>query len=136
MKIKMMQYKEFESRNKTGRFVRLSYDMLNSEAWKDLKTIAVKLYVYLKTKYNGSEISIEFECSYSEINNKLRFSDKSIKSAYDDLIAKGFVEVLENNRARMKANKYKFSEKWKHYGKPNFEYLAPLRKVVIRKDRL
>jgi hypothetical protein len=131
-KIDYMHYESFESETNQGRYSRISASMQRSEAWKQLKPIAVKLYVYLKLKFWGKEHKIKFICTYKEINQHIRLNDKSIKSAYDDLIKKGFIIVVENNQSRMKSNKYKFSEHWKLYNSPRFEYIESQREVVIK----
>jgi hypothetical protein len=128
-----INYKPFESSTKTGRYSRISASMLKSEAWIKLKAIAVKLYIYLKLKYMGNPHNIEFQCTYKEINQHIGFNDTSIKSAYDDLIKKGFIKVIENNQSRMKSNKYKFSDNWQYYNNSNYEYIETQRKVVIHK---
>jgi len=127
------KFEPFEGKSKTGRHIRLTASMLQHRAWKELKPIGFKLYALLKTKYAGIDRGIEFECTYKEILQKTRLVDDSTKKAFDDLIRKGFIEVVENNRSRMKANKYKFSSKWQHYGEPEFEYIEKKRKAVIHK---
>ena len=126
-------FQPFESQSKTGRHIRITASMIKHPAWKSLKPIAAKLYMYLKLKYRGGE-EISFKCTYSEITNEVGLGDSSIKSAFDDLISKGFIEVVENNRYRVQANLYKFSYKWQHYGAPEFEYCPKQRKVVIKKS--
>ena len=127
-------FESFEGQSQSGHYIRLTFSMLKHDAWKNLKPIAKTLYIHLKMKYRGMGRGVELECTYKEINQKIGLNDKSTKSAFDDLIQKGFIEVIENNQARMKANRYKFSDKWLHFGLSQFEYNKSLRKVVVHKE--
>ena len=111
------EFQPFEgfSTGSESRHARITLSMVKNPAWKKLKPIAVKLYVYLKMKYRGTAESIRFTCTYKEVNAVLGLSDKSIKAAFTDLIEKGFIEVEEDNSRRMRANIYRFSDKWKSF---------------------
>lgn len=115
----MANFHPFEGRTRGGgsRHIRITKDMMRSPAWKGLKPIAVKLYVYLKLKYRNDGV-ITFTCTYAEILSEVGLSDRSAKAAYDDLIKRGFIEVVENNRHRMQKNVYRFSDKWTLYELP------------------
>ncbi len=113
--IRNATFQPFEGESKNGRHVRITFSMMKSQAWKQLKAISVKLYLYLKLKYRGDASIITFTCTYKEVYGELSLCDRSIKAAFDDLINKGFIELEENNRHRMKKNVYRFSENWQIY---------------------
>jgi hypothetical protein len=124
-------FEQFESKYKEANHIRISKDMMRRRVWIELSPIGVKLYLYLKSKYRGKIEGSLFKCTYKEIRKATGFYDKSIKSAFDDLIKKGFIEVVQNNQVRRLPNIYRYSDKWQYYGKPEFEYLPAQRKVVI-----
>ena len=125
-------FEPFESTAKhPNRYVRFAFNMIDSKAWRELKPISVKLYQYLKLNYKNNPHKLDFIASYSHIKEHVGFCDASIKSAFDGLIKNGFIEIVENNRHRMKANIYMFSDNWHHYGKRYYSYNKELRKVLI-----
>ena len=120
--MKKANFEHFESSNKSGRHIRITVDMIKSQAWKELKPIAVKLYDYTKSKYRGDKESETFTCTYNEINKYLGFCDASITAAFKDLFDKGFLNLVENNRNRRMPNKYKFSDTWQSYKRQANKY--------------
>jgi hypothetical protein len=124
-------FEQFEGNSKQGHHIRITKDMMRRQAWIELSPIGVKLYLFLKSKYRGKVEGSLFQCTYKEIRKAAGFFDKSIKSAFDDLIMKGFIEINQNNQARRLPNIYRYSDKWQYYGNPEYEYLSAQRKVVI-----
>ena len=104
------RFRLFEGRKTNDRHVRLTADMINSEAWRDLRATSIKLYIALKLRYNG-ENENEIELPYSEVE-KIGISKNRVKKCFDDLITHGFIEYAHQGRFSRTANKYKLSSKW------------------------
>lgn len=107
------RFRVFEGKKANDRHIRLTEDMIVSEAWKDLKATSVKLYISLKLRYNGENYdSIEFPYSEAE---KIGISKNIIKTCFDDLIKCGFIEMISCGRFSRTANIYKLSNGWREY---------------------
>lgn len=116
-------FKNFESPNEGGRFVRLSIAMLESPAWAALDVYERMLYVYIKTKYKvnqrGEGNENNLSCTYEEgqqLMSKSRFTQ-----AIDRLIEAGFVDLVKHRRHTRECNVYGLSARWQLYGTPQFE---------------
>lgn len=103
-------------------FVRIYEDMLESEAFMDLKGRQVKLYLYMKAQYRGKETKNNpyqkkeyFYFSWRSANKRYKLYTNQ-RSFYDDikiLCESGFIKVIENNKNLRQKNVYAFSDKWK-----------------------
>ncbi|ASP22465.1 hypothetical protein ANTHELSMS3_03846 [Antarctobacter heliothermus] len=76
-----------------GQYAPLPYPMLKSDAWRHLSGAAVKVFLELHTRFNGSNNG-EVRLSYAEAAQSLGMGKATVQRAFDDLQAKGFV-VLE-----------------------------------------
>ena len=111
-------FKTFESTTQNAKHYRITHNMINSEAWKDLDIYARDLYHNMKSKFNfNNENNISF--TYEE-GMKL-MSKASFTKAIDNLIEHGFIYIVENGRALRKANIYGFSDNWQKY--PNIDII-------------
>jgi len=108
-------FQRFEGRYKQGRHVRITADMMHSDAWSALKAHARMVYLHMKQKYNGQDEFFRF--TYDEAWKTMKLNDQTYKRAKARLIELGFISVAENNRHRMRANVYRFSSKWQNYKK-------------------
>lgn len=77
-----------------GQYAPLPYGMLKSDAWRDLSGSAVKLFLELHTRFNGSNNG-NVRLSYEEAAEALGMGKATVHRAYRDLVVKGFL-VLEN----------------------------------------
>ncbi|MCZ4258140.1 helix-turn-helix domain-containing protein [Sulfitobacter sp. G21635-S1] len=76
-----------------GQFAPLTYAMLKSDAWRSLSGAAVRVYLELHTRFNGSNNGA-VRLSYAEASKALGIGKATVQRAFDDLQAKGFL-VLE-----------------------------------------
>lgn len=74
-------------------YVKIPYQMLRSDAWRSLSGAAVKLYFELSTRFRGGNNG-KLHLSMNEATELLGLGKATVKRAYDELQAKGFI-VLE-----------------------------------------
>ncbi len=123
-------------------FVPLTWDLLNSEAYKALNLPGVKALPFFigKARYERNidcnVRSSPFQLSYSEIQKCTRLSRTAVSHAVVDLVAKGFIDVIERgyrtDYGGRHSSKYAMSGRWQGYGKLGFE-LVDLRKIEPKK---
>ena len=92
------KYLKNKGRN-TGRFVALPYNLLESDAWKDLSPEAALIYIEVKRRYNGKnngdiplscrEASVAAHCSKGTAGKKLA-----------ELVEHGFIKQVHKGRFR------------------------------------
>ncbi len=75
-----------------GQYAPLTYGMLKSDAWRDLSGAAVKLFLELHTRFNGSNNG-NVRLSYGEAAEALGMGKATVQRAFGDLMAKGFVAL-------------------------------------------
>lgn len=94
-----------------GQYAPLTYAMLKSEAWRSLSGAAVKVFLELHTRFNGSNNG-NVRLSYAEAAEALGMGKATVQRAFDDLQAKGFV-VLERkgNWYHRKAHEWRLTVK-------------------------
>ena len=76
-----------------GQYAPLPYGLLKSDAWRSLSGPALKVFLELHTRFNGSNNG-KLVLSYSEASDTLHMGRASVRRAFEDLVEKGFV-VLE-----------------------------------------
>lgn len=76
-----------------GQYAPLPYAMLKSAAWRSLSGAAVKVFLELHTRFNGSNNGA-VRLSYAEAAEALGIGKATVQRAFSDLQEKGFV-VLE-----------------------------------------
>lgn len=114
--------------NRLPPFVALTWDLLNSQAYKDLPASAGKALPYflgkVKVPFNASErYTIDFSFSYTEAR-KYGFANGTHYRNISQLIEKGFVDPVYKGGKRsfgMSSSLFKLSSRWKDYGSPNFK---------------
>jgi hypothetical protein len=106
-------FRQFEGRKSNDRHVRITADMITSEAWTDLKATSVKLYISLKLRFNGTNHD-ELQLPHSEAV-KIGLSKDIVKSCFDDLISHGFIEYVHQGRFTRTPNIYKLSGNWQSW---------------------
>ena len=122
------RHQPFESATEQGKFTKVCDDMMQSPSWADLSLRQRGLYLELKRKYtqkksagvlisdNADDISIpksEAQTMYGAM--------RSFRVDIDALISHGFIRLVQSGFNTRTVNIYGFSDRWKRYGKPDFE---------------
>ncbi|MFC4270592.1 helix-turn-helix domain-containing protein [Sneathiella chungangensis] len=81
-------------RNKNEQFVPLPYAMVRSEAWLSLSSGSIKVYVELRSKFNGGNNG-ELSLSYATARKKLHLGNSTIEKAFDELEERGFIALIK-----------------------------------------
>ena len=76
-----------------GQYLPLPYALLRSEAWRSLSGAAVRLWLELHTRFNGSNNGT-LTLSYAEAGEALGMGKATVQRAYKELVEHGFL-VLE-----------------------------------------
>ncbi len=111
-----------KSGNKLPPFVPLTWDLLNSEAYKQLPPSAAKALPYFigKVKMPWKDIercSTEFTFSYPEAK-RLGFSPATFSKVQRDLRKMGFLDIIERGGLRGHGkgyNRFKLSLRWESF---------------------
>jgi len=103
-------FRPFEGRKPNDRHVRITEDMLKSEAWRKLKPTSIVLYLAIKMRYDGKNQD-EIKFPYSEAE-KLGLSTETVKRCFAELIEYKFIEVMSCGKFSRTTNIYKLSSKW------------------------
>ena len=125
--------KYYSKKNRLPPFVPLTWDLLNSPAYKELTPSSAKALPYflgkVKLGFNDPEkYEKYFNFPYPEAE-KLGFSTATFSRIRKELEEKGFIERVERGGLRGKGegySKYTLSKKWELYGK---ETPAPMKKA-------
>ena len=78
----------------TERFVKLTYLLLESEAWRWLRPISQSVYIELRHRFNGSNNG-KISLSLAEGARILRASKSSIQTALVELEENGFIRLIK-----------------------------------------
>ena len=110
-KKKITPFEPWESKNASGiekRYFRLGVSLMSSEVMRSLSPSAFKIYCYMRLESAGNK-GFKFPhskyCSY--------MTKPTFQKAKQELIDKGFIDIVQNNKNLRKANIYAFSERWK-----------------------
>lgn len=103
--------------------IRISRSMLYSNAFLNLNSVALKIYMILRLKFHEEEkqnMDFAFSKSLGVKNLKLsKNSEKSIRRGLIELEQKGFIDRTVFSKGGGKNNKFpnrfKFSTRWKQY---------------------
>ncbi|PJI08319.1 MULTISPECIES: hypothetical protein [Clostridium] len=135
---KKTTHESFETKGNSN-FAAMYFDMLNSEAWKALKGNSIKVYMFMRSKYkrkivNGQVISTNrdnISISYKDT----RLGQKAFEKAIDELIASGFIKVIEYKPQGgfKKIIIYGFNDQWKYYNTPKFQIKDEWKRMCNRK---
>lgn len=94
-----------------GQYAPLTYGMLKSDAWRDLSGAAVKVFMELHTRFNGSNNGM-VRLSYAEAASALGMGKATVQRAFADLAAKGFVVLeREGNWYHRQAHEWRLTTK-------------------------
>ena len=78
----------------TERFVKLTYPLIESEAWRWLRPISQAVYIELRRRYNGLNNG-RISLSLSEAAHILKASKSSISRALKQLETHGFIKLIK-----------------------------------------
>ena len=78
----------------TERFVKLTYPLIESEAWRWLRPISKAVYIELKRRYNGLNNG-KISLSLSEAAHIIKASKSSISRALKQLETHGFIKLIK-----------------------------------------
>lgn len=131
--------------DKTGRsednqFWKLHYAMARSDALRCLSGPALKVLVELRCRYNGSNNG-RITLSFEEASRFLGVSKSSIKRAFDELVAIGFIRLKKQGRwyGRMASewlltmlpdDGHQATNEWQTWAAP--KPLKPTKKIIPR----
>lgn len=108
---KKTPFAPWETRSTDGiekRYIRMGATIMASEAMRSLSSSAFRVYCYMRLESGGKK---EFRFPH----NKYRayMSKPTFFKARDELVEKGFIDIVRNNKNLRQANDYAFSERWK-----------------------
>ncbi len=114
-----------KGRNDTEQYVKISYRMLRSPAWRSLGGPAVKVYFELRTRYMGSNNG-QLTLSLDEAARLLKIGKATVGRALIELQVKGFIVMTKRGRwYGRQATEYAVTDKplngipatnsWKHW---------------------
>lgn len=75
-----------------GQYAPLPYAVLKSVAWRGLSGSAVRVFLELHTRYNGSNNG-RLTLSYAEAAEILGMGKATVQRAFEDLVSKGFLAL-------------------------------------------
>ena len=94
----------------TERFVKLTYPLLESEAWRWLRPISQSVYIELRRRFNGSNNG-KISFSLAEGARILRASKSSIQTALVELEEHGFIKLVKKGYfTRRMASEYALTD--------------------------
>ena len=94
----------------TERFVKLTYPLLESEAWRWLRPISQAVYIELRRRFNGSNNG-KISFSLGEGARILRASKSSIQTALVELEEHGFIKLVKKGYfTRRMASEYALTD--------------------------
>lgn len=94
-----------------GQYLPLPYAQLRSEAWRSLSGAAVRLWLELHTRFNGSNNGT-LTLSYAEAGEVLGMGKATVQRAYKELVQNGFLVLeKEGNWYHRKAHEWRLTTK-------------------------
>lgn len=120
-------YARNKRRNKLPPFVAVTWELLNSRAYKDLPASSAKALPYflgkVKTPFKDpNKYTTNFSFSYAEAKN-LGFANGTHHRVISQLMEKGFIDPVCKGGKRsfgFSSSIFTLSQRWKKYGLPDF----------------
>jgi len=121
---KTWKFRASESRREQDRHLRITEDMLESEAWKQLDVYERDLYINLKRKFwintqNGQSNERNIAFTYSE--GRALMTPKRFTKSIDKLIEVGLIDLVEHWPHCRRATIYGLSARWHNFGTDHFQ---------------
>jgi len=116
-------HQAFEGNNPRGQFAKITQDMMQSPAWRNLCLRQQGLYLYIKAKYKVKMINGNFESDnrdnlslpksewYPDLYSDYRTFSKDIRKLEDN----GFLKTIRYGKAMHQCNLYGLCEEWKRW---------------------
>lgn len=103
--------KGYKGRDFEGQYTNLPYALLKSEAWRSLSGAAVKVFLELNTRYNGSNNG-ELHLSMNEAAETLGLGKATVQRALNELQDKGLVALAKpGNWYHRRAHEWRLTTK-------------------------
>ena len=123
-KLKKPLFQKFESTKDNGRFVKIAWDMRQSQAYKELTLSQRQLYFEMKAEYlpersrkgiivPANDKNIMFPVS--KWKPLYRGNQRKWLQDRDALIERGFIRIVECGKSTRTPNIYELSDEWKRY---------------------
>ncbi len=115
-------YRKTKNRHKDSpRFIQLFHYIYDSKAFQTLSPKAVRVYLELKRRYDGSNDN-NLSLTYIELTEKFGFSSTTIRKAFIELEEHGLIDVKTHGGLKVgmksrQCNIFGLSERWKDYEK-------------------
>ncbi|MDY5576137.1 MAG: hypothetical protein SPF70_01465 [Lachnospiraceae bacterium] len=110
-KHKITPFEQWETTKVDGvekRYFRMGATLMASEQMRSLSPSAFKIYCYMRLESGGSR---SFKFPHAKYRSYM--SKPTFLKAKQELIDKGFIDVVQNNKNLRKSNIYAFSDRWK-----------------------
>ena len=108
---KITPFEPWETKNTDGvekRYFRMGATLMASEQMRSLSPSAFKIYCYMRLESAGNR---SFKFPHAKYRSYM--SKPTFLKAKQELIDKGFIDVVQNNKNLRKSNIYAFSDRWK-----------------------
>lgn len=108
---KITPFEAWETKNDNGvekRYFRMGASLMASEAMRNLSPSAFKVYCYMRIESAGNR---SFKFPHAKYRSYM--SKPTFQKAKQELVNKGFIDVIQNNKNLRQANIYAFSDRWK-----------------------
>ena len=111
MQKKKKTFKDYEcdTEDLLDKYIVLTKSMLTSDKWLSLKYSTRDVYIKMKLWSIGNST---YDYSY-KLAEKEGITSATYKRAIQELIDKGFIEIIRISRTPGIGTRYKFSNKWK-----------------------
>lgn len=125
MSKKKQNYRPCQS-NKGGHFLALFDDMVESNAWKQLKANEIVLYINmaikLKVKYIQNQVEKTSEDDITMVKKEYLelMEQRTFFKSVDHLIELGFIRVVSSRYGTRESTIYGLNYMWKYYGEDIF----------------
>ena len=114
-----------------GGFVSITFEMIDSHAYKELTGSAIKAFILcmrkVKESHRTERFKVVFSLTYPEAR-KQGFCDVTFWRSMKSLQRVGFIECIMKGGLRCDRktpSAYRLYQRWKAYGTPEFKFLHP-----------
>lgn len=91
-----------------GVFVKLLKHIIDSPAWLSLSGSTVKVFIDIARLYNGTNNG-RIKYAYSTAQTRLKMSSRTVRNAFTELIAKGFLKPVQKGSHRSNATEWRIT---------------------------